>query len=147
MSLKIERDSRDDALDETQILFRLDLAGNFKSVDSAAGRAFGYTSDEICRMNLTHLVPPNYADYVREQIARALVADLGAVYELEIHTKDGECLACEVSTRLIMRNGCPFELEAIAFPRVDSWVTRAKCLDEEFWIGPGLDSARALTFI
>ena len=133
--------------DETQILFTLDLAGNFKFVDAAAERLFGFVAAELRRMNLAQLVASNHVDYLREQIARAVVGDLGAVYELEIYTKAGACVALEISTRLIVRNDCPFELEAIAFPRLNSWPARPKCLDEQFWIGPGLNSPRALILI
>ena len=133
--------------DETQILFTLDLAGNFKFVDAAAERLFGFVSDEMCCMNVAQLVAPNYADYLREQIARAVVGDLGAVYEIEIYTKAGACVPLEISLRPVVRNGCPFELEAIAFPRLTSWPQRPKCLDEEFWISPGLNSPRALILI
>ena len=129
------------------MLFTLDLAGHFKSVNSASERVFGYTADEMCRMNIAELVTPNCAEHLRAQIAQATVAGLGAVYEIEIYNKDRECISLELSTRLITRDGCPFELEAIAFPGVNKWQERPRCLDEEFWIGPGLNSPSALTFL
>jgi|SRR5215831_2825500 len=137
----------DDPIDETPVLFTLDLAGNFKSVDAAAARVFGYEAAEMCRMNIADLVAPDRAPYLRRHIAQGSSEDLGAVYEVDIFTKDGDWLAIEVSTRLVMRNGCPFELKGIALPRVNIWQQRQRCLDEEFWIGPGLSSPRALTFL
>ncbi|HYX29989.1 MAG TPA: PAS domain-containing protein [Pyrinomonadaceae bacterium] len=147
MTHTIESELIDTAVGQGQILFTLDLAGNFKSLDSLTERIFGYSAGELSRMNLAHLVPPQHADYVRSQIARAVDAGLGAVYEVEICAKDGRRLALEISTRLIMRDGCPFELEAIGFLRADSWSTQARCLHEEVWIDCGLTGARALTFI
>jgi PAS domain S-box-containing protein len=133
--------------DDTQIMFTLDLAGNFKSVDAAAESTFGYTAEKLCRMNIGELVAPNYAGYLQEQIAQAVVGELGAVYEVEMLTKDRNRLALEISTRLVIRNGFPVELEGIAFPRVNTWEVRPRCLDEEFWIGPGLNGPSTLTIL
>jgi len=133
--------------EDMQILFTLDLAGNFKSVDATAERTFGYAAEKMRGMNIVELVAPNHSDYLQEQIARAVEGELGAVYEVEMLTKDRNCLALEISTRLVMRNGFPFELEAIAFPRVNTWEVRPRCLDEEFWIGPGLNGPSTLTFL
>ncbi|HYW74091.1 MAG TPA: PAS domain-containing protein [Pyrinomonadaceae bacterium] len=137
----------DSALKETPVLFTLDLAGYFKCVDPATERLFGYPGGEMCRMNIAELVAPGYAEHLRDQIAQATAGALGAVYEIEIYNKNRDCIPLELSTRLITRDGCPFELEAIAFPRVNLWQERPRCLDEEFWIGRGLNSPSALTFI
>ena len=135
------------ATTETPVLFTLDLAGNFKSVNSATERLFGYSAEEICVLNIAELVAPGFAHYLKGQMARAVAAELGAVYEIEIYAKDGQYLAVEISTRVILRNGCPFELEGIAFPLINTIGGRPRCLDEEFWIGPGLNGPMALTFI
>src|SRR4030095_7847523 len=132
---------------DKQIVFTLDLAGNFKFVDTAAEHTFGYSAEKMCRMNIAELVTPKYADYLQQQIAQAVVGELCAVFEVEILTKNRDCLAFEISTRLVMRNGFPFELEGIAFPRVNIWEERPRCLDEEFWIGPGLSGTSTLPFL
>lgn len=131
---------------ETQALFTLDLAGNFKCVDVTAERLFGYAADELCRMTFADLVAPQHVEYLSEQLARAVTGMVGAVYEIEIYNKDRECIALEISTRLVKRNNFPCELEGIAIPRVNIWQERARCLDEEFWIGPGLRQWSPLTF-
>src|SRR5689334_4156151 len=41
---------------EMQILFTLDLEGNFKEVNAAAEDLFGYSAEEICLMNIAELV-------------------------------------------------------------------------------------------
>jgi PAS domain S-box-containing protein len=144
---KCMNDKIEERLDDTQILFTLDLAGNFKFVDATAARTFGYPAEKMCGMNIAELVAPDYAGYLQEQIARAGVGELGVVYEVEMLTKDQNRLALEISTRLVMRNGLPLELEGIAFPRVNTWEVRPRCLDEEFWIGPGLNGPSTLTFL
>ena len=135
------------ATGQTQILFTLDLAGNFRYVNSAAERLLGYTSEEMYVMNIAELAAPGFAHYLQGQIARAIAGELGTVYEIELYTKDGQCLPLEISTRLVTRNGSPFELEGVAFPITNPFGGRPRCLDEEFWIGPGLNGATALTFI
>jgi PAS domain S-box-containing protein len=148
MSEKRKLEGRhDEATREMQILFTLDLAGNFKSVDSAAERAFGYCAEELRRMNISQLVAPAQSAYLIERISHVAVSPLGAVYEIEILTKGRDSLALEVSTRLVIRNGNPFQLEGIAFPRMKTWEERPRCLDEEFWTGPGLMARRPLTFL
>lgn len=135
----------DDAV--PQILFTLDLAGNFKSANSAAQDIFGYTAAEMRLMNIADLIAPSLADYLQDQITQSVVGNLGAVYEVEIYAKDGQSVPLELSTRVVMRNGCPFELEGIAFPQIEIFGGRPRCLDEEFWIGPGLTGRSALTFL
>ena len=148
MTHKIDCEARDEGVtEETQILFTLDLAGDFKFVNSAAAELFGYPAAEICVMNIADLVAPGFSHYLQGQMARAIAGELGAVYEVEIYTKDGQCLPLEISTRLVIRNGSPFELEGIAFPLINTFGGRPRCLDEEFWIGPGLNGPMALTFI
>ena len=148
MNHKIDYEACDPgATEEMQILFTLDLAGNFKYVNSAAEHLLGYTAEEICVMNVADLAAAGFAHYLQGQIARTLAGELGAVYEIEIYTKDGQCLPLEISTSLVTRNGSPFELEGIAFPLINTFGGRPRCLDEEFWIGPGLNGPLALTFI
>src|SRR6185436_21146519 len=56
-----------DAMQDTQILFTLDLAGNFKYVNSAAEHLLGYTSEEMYCMNIAELVAPGFANYLQGQ--------------------------------------------------------------------------------
>jgi PAS domain S-box-containing protein len=148
MTEKIDRKSRPvDALEKKQILFTLDLAGNFKYVNSTAEQIFGYSGHEICAMNIADLVAPGFTHYLQGQMTRAGAGEVGSVYEIELYTKDGTRLPLEISMRLVLRDGAPFELEGIACPLVNTPGGPARCLDEEFWIGPGLNSPMTLTFI
>lgn len=135
------------ATEAMHILFTLDLEGNFKSVNSAGEQLLGYDAGELRLMNIADLVAPGFSHYLQGQIARAVDGELGAVYEIELYTKDGHPIALEISTRLITRHGSPFELEGIALPLINAPGGRPRCLDEEFWIGPGLNSLKPLTFI
>jgi len=123
-------------ISENQIVFILDLAGNFKFFNAAAERIFGYSRQEACRMNIAHVVAPAVGDYVHQQISDALNGHFGAVYEIEIITKDRRRVILETSTQLVMRNGEPFELHGIAFPvapaRECDHHMQPRCLDDKF---------------
>src|ERR1041385_3656252 len=73
---------------ENQIVFVIDLAGNFKFVNTAAECVSGYSREEACRMNVSQVVAPELKDYVGRQIREALQGKFAAVYEIEIITKD-----------------------------------------------------------
>ena len=124
------------AASENQIIFVLDLAGNFKFVNAAAERVSGYSRAEACRMNVCQVVAPELGAYVRQQIRDPLKGEFGAVYEIEIITKDRRRVALETSTHLVMRNGRPFELHGVAFPAVKASEhepdVQPRCLDKEF---------------
>jgi PAS domain S-box-containing protein len=148
MNQKIDRHARDASeTSEKEILFTLDLAGNLKSMNSVAQQLLGYTTADICGVNIGELVAPGFVPYLQDQIARAVAGELGAVYQIEIYKKDRDCLPLEISMRLVNRNGSPIELEGIAFPLIYISGGRPRCLDEEFWIGPGLNGPTTLTFL
>ena len=121
---------------ENQIVFVIDLAGNFKFVNAAAETISGYSRQEVCRMNISQVVAPELEEYVRRQIRDSLRGDFGAVYEIEIMTKDRKRVILETSTQLVIRNGEPCELHGIAFPAVRVTDGEAnmtpRCLDKEF---------------
>ena len=121
---------------EDQIVFVLDLAGNFKFINAAAERVSGYSRAEACGMNATDVLAPGLEDYVRRQLTDALNGHFGAVYEIEIITKDSRRVVLETSAHLVMRNGEPFELHGIAFPAVKTRECddhmQPRCLDHKF---------------
>ena len=121
---------------EDQIVFVLDLAGNFKFINAAAERVSGYSRAEACGMNATDVLAPELEDYVRRQLTDALNGHFGAVYEIEIITKDSRRVVLETSAHLVMRNGEPFELHGIAFPAVKTRECddhmQPRCLDHKF---------------
>src|ERR1041384_189774 len=130
------RPNKDVVTSEDEIVFVLDLAGNFKFVNTAAERVSGYSREEACRMNVSQLVTPELGDYFSQQVREALKCDFGAVYEIEIISKAGQRVILETSTQLVMRNGEPFELRGIAFPAVETRDgeadVRHRCLAKEF---------------
>jgi len=119
-----------------EIVYTLDLAGNFTFLNEVGERFSGYSCDEVCRMNITQVVAPELAEYVRQQITRTVREWFGAVYEIEIITKDRRRVALETSTHVVLRDGQPIEIQGIAVSPIarnrllpDE---RVRCLDAEF---------------
>ena len=117
-----------------EIVYRLDLAGNFKFLDQSGEQLSGYSCEEVCTMNVADVVAPELVEYVRQQIARVINKRYGAVYEIEIITKDNRRIALETSTQVV-RNGHAAEIQGIALPRIRSAYQQARCLDEQFVFG------------
>ncbi|MBM3791960.1 MAG: PAS domain S-box protein, partial [Acidobacteria bacterium] len=96
------------------LLFTLDLEGNFTSINRSAEQATGYTSEEALRMNMCGIVAPEQMTETLRRL-RILIARRSSVTsELEIIARDGRRVPMEVSTRLIMRDGRPAGIQGIA---------------------------------
>ena len=122
-----------------EIVYTLDLAGNFTFLNEVGERFSGYTCDEACRMNITQVVAPELAEYVLQQIKRTVREWFGAVYEIEIITKDRRRVALETSARVVVRDGQPIEIQGIGVaPIARTWPLpdeQVRCLDGEFMFG------------
>lgn len=134
-----ERKEDEELSSGKEIVYTLDLAGNFTFLNEVGERFSGYSCDEACRMNITQVVAPELAEYVRQQITRTVREWFGAVYEIEIITKDHRRVALETSTHVVLRDGQPIEIQGIALapiarnrPLPDE---RVRCLDTEFMFG------------
>jgi len=134
-----ERKEDEELSSGKEIVYTLDLAGNFTFLNEVGERFSGYSCDEACRMNITQVVAPELAEYVRQQITRSVREWFGAVYEIEIITKDHRRVALETSTHVVLRDGEPVEIQGIAVtpiartrPLPDE---RVRCLDREFMFG------------
>ncbi|MDX6383501.1 MAG: hypothetical protein QOK48_1074 [Blastocatellia bacterium] len=96
------------------VIYTIDLAGNFTSLNQTGERVTGYTREEALKMNLTQVVLPEHVGVAREMLARKLDNDVSTVYELEIITKSGRQIPLELSSRLIYEGGKPVGVQGIA---------------------------------
>jgi PAS domain S-box-containing protein len=97
------------------IIYTIDLAGNFTSLNQTGERLTGYTQAEALSMNLTKVVAPDQLAIVRENLARKLESnDSSSVYETEIITKAGLHLPLELSSRIVYQDGKPVGVQGIA---------------------------------
>ena len=96
------------------VIYTIDLAGNFTSLNSTGERVTGYTRAEAVTMNLTQVVSPDQIDMARQMLARKIHNDISTVYELGIITKSGQQIQIELSSRLIYHGGEPIGVQGIA---------------------------------
>jgi two-component system cell cycle sensor histidine kinase/response regulator CckA len=112
--------------DAPDVIFTLDLEGNFTSLNKAAQRISGYQRSELLGANIARLLEPEPTRFVFECIRRALGGETSAEFELPILTKDGRRIYLEVSARLQFVNGRPTGIQGIARD-----VTERKRLEEQ----------------
>jgi PAS domain S-box-containing protein len=97
------------------IIYTHDLEGNFTSANPATTRNYGYTTEEILRLNLTQIIDPKYLSLVRQKI-RDKLDGLTVTEPCELLTlsKRGETIWVEVNAHLLKKDGHPIEVQGIA---------------------------------
>ena len=97
------------------IIYTLNLEGNFTSLNKSGERITGYTQAEIREQNIVQLVVPESQELIRQLMVQKSAQEPTAPYEMEIVTKDGQRVALEVSNRLMyQQNGKPVGIQGIA---------------------------------
>jgi len=97
------------------IIYTHDLEGKFTSINPAATRIYGYTTEEILQLNIAQIVAPDYLPLARQKIREKLEGSPRTEpYELLTYSKEGEPIWVEVSTRLLEREGQPVGVQGIA---------------------------------
>jgi len=101
--------------DANDIIYSHDLEGNFTSANPAARRVYGYTAEEILRMNIAQIVESDYLPLAQEKIREKVEGSRQTEpYELLTHSKAGTPIWVEVSTRLLQRDEQPVGVHGIA---------------------------------
>ena len=96
------------------LIYTLDLNGNFTSFNKTCETITGYTRDESVKMNVTQLIAPEDVELVRLTLMPTIDEQVRSSYELAIVTKEGARVWLEVNTRLIFEYGRPFGVQGIA---------------------------------
>lgn len=97
------------------IIYTHDLMGNFTSVNKAGARIFGYSHDEILKMNIKDIVDPNYLVIAKKKIFEKIAGKARTgPYELLTRNKKGKEVWVGVSTRIIKKGGQPIGVQGIA---------------------------------
>ncbi len=96
------------------LIYSIDLEGNFTCVNRAALRLTGYVRYEALDMNIAHWVAPEDLEKARQMIQRTLRGEFTDPYDLRILTKDGRRIVVEVTHRLVLKNGVPIGTHSIA---------------------------------
>jgi len=100
------------------MIFTLDLLGNFTSINRAAYASFGYRVEELLGKGLQDVLTPESFEYAMTTLQRALAekSDLMGIqpWEFEGLKKDGTKVLLEVRARLILEDGNVMGVQAIA---------------------------------
>ena len=111
------------------IIYTLDLDGNFRSVNRAVEGILGYTRDDVLKMNVRDIVPPEYVEIARQSRDPEVRPDTPVIYELEVIAKDGRRVPIEVNSRLVLQDGRPVGVLGFARDITERWRTRAAWQD------------------
>lgn len=97
------------------IIYVHDLAGNYISVNQAAERIFGYTRDEVLRLNMTEIIAPDHLKLVKRKLSQKLTSRRGqTVYEVDCIVKNGRRLTLEINSSVIVSDGVPIAVQGVA---------------------------------
>ena len=118
-----------------EIVYTLDLEGNFTFLNRVGEQLWGYSCVEIRRMNIAQIVAPEFAGHIREELSTLGAEPFGLVHEIEILTKDGRRLALENSARIAVRKESGVEIHGIAVPVYCLRGREVRCLHPRFEFG------------
>lgn len=134
--LRQSRESYRDLVENAHdIIYSLDLGGNFTSLNKAGERITGYSPDEVLNMNFVHIVVPEHLDQAKKVMEDKLNGVDGTAYDIDIFAKDGSRISVEVNSKLVLHDGVPFGIQGIARD-----VTERKLLEEQFRQSQKLES-------
>jgi diguanylate cyclase (GGDEF)-like protein/PAS domain S-box-containing protein len=108
-----EKRYRDLVENANDLVFSLDAAGRFTSLNAAAERILGYPRAEILAMTLAEIASGRHKDRACDAV-RAPSAEPAQRYELEVVAKDGRHVVLEVNARARLEQGHPAGIEGIA---------------------------------
>ncbi|MCX7726325.1 MAG: PAS domain S-box protein [Chitinispirillaceae bacterium] len=122
-----EKRYRDLFENATDIIFTIDLEGNFTSANKSALFTFGYTEEDVGKTNIRQLIDPEWYDFTMKKLAerRSLKAPSDR-YEILARKKDGTPVWIELSTRII-REGEDF----VGIQGIARDITERKKYEEE----------------
>jgi PAS domain S-box-containing protein len=109
----LEEHYRDLFENATDIIYTLDLEGNFTSLNKAGERLLGITRKQIQGKNILELAAPENRDLARGLLVRSLEGAATA-FELAVLTGSGKRLTLDVNSRLIHGGGKTAGVQGIA---------------------------------
>lgn len=96
------------------LIYCIDLEGNFTWLNRSAARVSGYDRSEAIGMNIANLVAPEDLGRARQILQRTLRGETPEPYDLEIVTRSGQRVVLEVTHRLVLKDGFPIGTQALA---------------------------------
>ncbi len=96
------------------VIFSVDLNGNFTDVNQAALSLFGYSREEALRMNFIQVVSPEQVEIARRLLGERSIGAPRTIHELDCLTKEGRLARFEISSRPLVEEGNVVGLQGIA---------------------------------
>lgn len=96
------------------IVFTLDLQGNFTSINRAVEPITGYLAADLLNMNMSDFLSPESTDTARQMTARKMSGEERTNYEVVVTTRDGRAVTFEISSRLARSKGQPVGIQGVA---------------------------------
>lgn len=102
--------------DANDVLYAHDLTGRFTLVNAAARTTFGYTEEEFLALSIKDLVDPAHLATAQANLQAKATGGTtrSPPYELLTRAKGGRPVWVEVSTRIVLRDGKPVEVQGVA---------------------------------
>ncbi|MEM2925373.1 MAG: PAS domain S-box protein [Methanocellales archaeon] len=115
------------------LIFTIDLEGNFTSANKAALKLAGYT-DEVSKVNIAQLLAPETLQVARMRIAKLAMGETIPPFEYEIIKKDGSRAIIELSSRAIYAEGKVVGVHCIGRDITEQKILRQKIADSERYL-------------
>jgi PAS domain S-box-containing protein len=96
------------------VVLAVDLQGYFTEFNRAGEQLSGYTRQELRRMNMRDVLTPESFERAQRMIQQKLVDNRPTRYELDLIKRNGSVVPLEVNTKLIVHDGRPVGVTAIA---------------------------------
>jgi hypothetical protein len=111
---RAEQRTRELVENAKDIIFTLDLEGNFTSINNSAVEVMGWSKTEALGINLKTLVAPEHLSLCRQMMQRIVNDEPLQQFEINLIRKDGQKVLLEVSARLIQSEGQKKSVQGVA---------------------------------
>jgi len=99
----------------SDIIYVLDLDGNYTSINKAGEAVFGYSREEALGMNFSQIIDPEYLSVSEAALQAKLSGEAEkTVYEVNCVRKDGERITLEVNSGIVRKDGKVVAVQGIA---------------------------------
>ena len=112
--IESEQRYRDLFENANDLIYTIDLGGNFTSLNKAGERISGFTRAEVLQMNIRQVVAPESLAQAEENIRRAIAGEFLPPAEYVIIGKHGNRITVEVNIRTVVQNDKPVAIQGIA---------------------------------
>lgn len=96
------------------LIYTVDLKGNFQSINKAGEEITKYKREEILTLNLIDIVDQDDAEYVRMMFADPHIIESFPSVEIKIRCKDGKTVVLEVKNKLVAEDDKNAVIQGIA---------------------------------